>query len=554
MKGYKLPLFLLSFLPLSSLFADKYYIRHENGKDIVIINERHQIISRNFEEFLQNIKKGDELLFKRGEVFKKPIILKNKENLSIKDYGSKKLRYPIIDTRYRIDEDSFIKLDMNNLKKDRSWRVLESEFKKNLAPLSSKVRQNIAKNFDEVKDSVFEIYRVKISPIDWTSVRVWVNNKEILKALIFEELKEKDDARWYFEKQNGYLYIFVLNKDFKLKNVKINNMVLDSLSLKNCKNIDVENLDIRASKYAVGIRGSLNVVLQSCKIGRYSFSALNITSGDMGDYSSNIVIKDNEIDSGFKAFYRFLSSRGSQDGIFMLKGVKDSLVLNNKIINWGHSAINIYAPKNALPVKNNKIISNFISGKNISYMHGVTIDGMNAVKNEVRLNIIRDISARNQLNGRENRFVNNAVFDVRNSPVKSDQGYSAAQAIELQAYGKDNISKGNIIKDNLFAKVDGSCISLVSFSKDGEKRDNIFENNVLINCGLKNGGVFLKVDDGYGRHNIEANSFINNRFKATKREPKIFYRGETLSVEEFNFKDGSFEDRIEGNEVMDRED
>lgn len=545
--------FLLIFLMSNFLFADKYYIRHENGKEVVIIDEYHQIISNSLNKFLLSVKKGDILLFKRGEVFKEPIKIEDKEGIIIKDYGLEKSKFPIIDTRYEIKNSSFKKLSFESLKRDKSWNFLESEFRKNTLVLKSDLRDKIAKNFKDVQQNVYSIYRAKIdlNNIDPNAMRVWVNGKEILKALIFEEFKNLKDATWFYEKNGKYLYIFVLNKNFKLSKVKINNRYLDSLSIQNSKDILISHLDIRGSKYALSIRGSKNVKVKNSKIGLYSFSGIEIMKGFRGNYSQNISIENNVIDSGFRAYYRYLSSRGAQDGIFLLSGVSNSEIVNNEISNWGHSGINLYAPKGDLPVKNNKIYSNFIQGNKVSYMHGVTVDGVNSIYNKIKFNIIRDITARNQINGIGNIFSNNAVFNVKNSPVKIDQGYFSAQGVELQAYSKDNISKNNLIENNIFAKTDGACISLLSLNNDGMKEGNIFKDNILINCGLKNNFIALKVKDNGLNETIKKNYFINNIFKSKKS--LIFYRGDILNINEFNEMDGKFSDKIKGNRVLKEE-
>ncbi len=544
---------LLIFLISGYLFSGKYYIRHENGKEIVIIDEHHQIISNSLNKFLLSVKKGDILLFKRGEVFKEPVKIEDKEGIIIKDYGLEKSKFPIIDTRYEIKEESFEKLPFENLKRDKSWNFLKSEFRKNTLVLKSDLRDKIAKNFKDVQQNVYSIYRAKIdlNNIDPNAMRVWVNGKEILKALIFEEFKNLKDAAWFYEREERNLYIFVFDKNFKLSRVKINNRYLDSLSIENSKDILISHLDIRGSKYALSIRGSKNIKVKNSKIGLYSFSGIEIMKGFRGNYSQNISIENNVVDSGFRAYYRYLSSRGVQDGVFLLSGVRNCKIANNEILNWGHSGINIYAPKGDLPVKNNKISSNFIHGNKVSYMHGVTVDGINAIYNKIEFNIIRDITARNQLNGIGNIFSNNAIFNVKNSPVKIDQGYSSAQGIELQAYSKNNISKNNLIENNIFAKTDGACISLLTLNNDGVKEGNIFRDNVLINCGLKNNSIALRVKDSGLNETIKRNSFLNNLFKSKKS--LIFYRGDMLSIYEFNQMDGKFSDKIRGNRVLKEE-
>ncbi len=537
-----------------SLFGEKYYIRHDNEKNIVIINEKHQIISKSLEDFLSKVKKGDTLLFKRGEFFTKPIKIKNKEKISIKDYGSKNLNLPVIDTRYEISANLFEKVDFNDLKKDKSWFFVENELNKNTLVLKSSLQKKVAKSLRDVEDRVFGIYRAKLNfkNIDPAAMRVWLNGAEIIKTAIFEDWKIFKKASWFYDSKNGYLYIFALNQDLKLKSVKINNRYLDSFLIENSKDIKISHLDIRGGKYALSIRGSSDIEVKNSKIGAFSFRGIEIMGGEKGNYSQKVSIKNNVIDSNFKAYYRYISSRGVQDGIFLMEGVRDCDISNNEILNWGHSAINIYSPKGAKAVINNKILSNFIHGERISYMHGITVDGINAIKNEIRFNLIKNITARNQINGIENIFANNGIVNVKNSLVKIDQGYSSAQGVQLQAYGYGNIAKKNVIKENLFMNIDAAGVSFLSLNSDSVKEGNIVSKNIFINCGIKNKNIALEVIDN-GLKTIKSNLFLENAFRSKNAKPLIFYRGDILDVDEFNKRDGIFSDKIEGNSILKKE-
>ena len=556
---------IVPLLLITPLFAKKYYIRHQNGNQIIIINEKHQIISNSFIDFLRNIQSKDTLLFKRGEVFKLPVNIIGKKDIVIKDYGSKKLNKPIIDTRYSIPPQKIEYFDVlydENLTQDKSFKSLESAFRKNYARVKGSIRDKIAKSFLDVKKNIYSVVRVKLDFINFdpNALRVWVNNKERLKSLLFEELKCDNCSqkiKWFYDKKYKYLYLFALKADVDLwkdaQNIKINSVILDSLNLSDDENITIQNLDIRGSKYAIGIRGSKNILIEKCKIGRYSFTGIDIMN-DIDDYnksSENIVIQNCTIEAGYNGGkYRYLSSRGVQDGIFIVGGVKNSLIKDNTVNNWGHSGINLYSPSSKNSVTGNHITNNVINGDKMPYMHGITVDGSNCVKNEISSNIIKNTTARNQLNGAYNIFSKNIIYNLKNSQIKLDQGYSAGQGIQLQAYGKTNIAKNNIIKNNLFAKIDEAAISVVNYRDDGIKKNNVFKNNVILNSGLKNNNIALEIINYSKNDAIKGNSFIQNRFKLLDSKPKINYRGKILSIEEFNEQNGENNDTIDKNTVF----
>jgi len=555
---YKAAFLTMLFLSLT-LNAEKYYIRHLDGKNIVIINENHEIVSYSLKNFLEEINNGDTLLFKRGEYFKTPVEIKNKKNIIIKDYGSQKLPMPIIDPRVKIPFKNFEEIELSNQKlltKDKSLISLKNIFTKNRAVLATHIRNKTVKNITEVKKHIHKIFRIKIGKnIEKNTLRIWINNQEILKALIFEELKCencKEKIRWAFENENGYLYIFVLDPSVSLAEnsfIKINAVTLDTISLTNDENITLKNIDIRGSKYALGIRGSKNILIENCNIGKYSFTAIDIMRSleNRRKYSENITVKNCLIDSGFNKKYRYLSSRGVQDAIFMVDGVKNCNISNNKITNWGHSGINLYAPLFKEEVKNNKISHNTIDGKDISYMHGITVDGEHCIENEISSNLIKNITARNQLNGIKNIFRKNIVYNVKNSIVKIDQGYPCGQGIQIQAYGKDNLALENLIEENVFTKIEGAAISIINYKNDGIKKRNIFKNNFITKSGLRNKNVALEILNFSEINNIKENFFINNTFKVDFQEPKINYFGKILSIEEFNEEQKNF---IKDNKIL----
>ncbi len=558
---YKTLLILLTVLS-SALFAKKYYVRHLDGKEIIIINENHEIVSYSLNNFLQTITKGDTVLFKRGEYFKIPVKISFKKDITIKDYGSKKLPLPILDPRVKIPLNSFEKVDIFDLKKtkkDSSILALEKSFKKNNSILATHIRNKIVKNFESIKENIHQTLRIKIDKnIEKNTIRVWIDNKEILKANLFEELrcdKCEEKIRWSFDDQNNYLYIFILDSSVSFKEnsfVKINSFSLDSLSLENDENITIKNLDIRGSKYAIGIRGSKDILIENCKIGKYSFTGIDIMRSleDKNIYSENITIKNSVIDSGFKKKYRYLSQRGVQDGIFMVDGVKNCQISNNKILNWGHSAINLYAPSSAQEVKNNQISFNTINGKDVSYMHGITVDGKNCIENKIVSNVIKNITARNQLNGIKNIFKENVIYNVKNSIVKLDQGYPSGQGIQLQAYGKENVAIENIIEKNIFNTIEGAAISIINYKNDGLKKDNTFKNNFITKSGTKNNDIALEILDFSKNGSIKNNNFIKNSFKNTPKEPKVNYFGKILSIEMFNEKNGDIKNIITDNKII----
>ena len=546
---------LLLFLLFSFALSKNYYISKKDGH-ISIIRDGISL-SKPLNEVIKNSKNRDKFFFKRGDYFKTSIEIKNKNNLLFSSFGNPLKPLPVIDARTNIMIDKKSLEILYNPQteewKDRSWKNLVNDFKNLTKILSTKTREQIAKDFDEVKYFVSQIARFKL-PLpkygyyDPNAMRIFNDNKEILRALFFQELKCencKEKIRWYFEKRSGYLYLFSLSPSIDLKrvveNLYINNDNLSAFSVINSKNIKISNLNLKGGKYALLIKGSKNIKAYNLTLGNYSFIGAYLTSNE--NPSSNIKIEKCKIDSNFPFNYRFYSSRGSQDGVFLIGDVNNSTVTKCDIYNWGHSGITLYAPTIKHFVSKNIISLNKIIGKSIPYMHGIIIDNKNCTHNKIVENLISDISAPNQLNGIENIFSKNIIINVRNSQIKKDQGYGSGIAIQIQAYG-DNAAINNLIKDNSIYNCDQCAISIYDNGKDGEKRGNKFIANTLSNCSLspfntKEKNIFIEISPK-NKDKITDNIFVNNLFYNKKANPLINYKGSILDINSFN--------QIKGNE------
>ncbi len=541
-------IFIITTLCISFIWAQDYYIFLNAEKEIKIRSENKNI-DANLSFILQNAKEGDRFFFKRGDIFKTPIEIKNKKQLSFLSYGKKEASLPIINALSKIEiEEKYLRI----IKEpqifsfhDRGWRNLRKDFKNYTKILTTKLRNEIADSFYDIRDKLSAMARFKL-PIpkygyyDPNAIRLFYKDKELLKVLLFEELncdECKEKIRWYFESKTGYMYLFFLSDEIDPKevinNLFINNDTLAAFSMENSENITIKQLDLRGGKYSLLIKTSSKIKVLDMKIGNYSFTGIYVISDEKP--SSKIVIKNCLIDSKFNFNYRYYSSRGSQDGIFFIGNVRESIIKKCDIRDWGHNGITLSAPGET-KVKNNFITLNKISGKNLPYMHGIIIDNQNCINNKAVLNLIENTSAPNQINGIGNSFENNIVLNVKNSQIKKDQGYGSGIAVQIQAYGRKNLSVANSIKNNYFINCEETGLSIIDNGYDGEKRKNLIEKNIFINTQTnplkKEKGVFIRVDKN---NHIKDNYFTKNRFYSDKNEKiLIYYKDDYLTVKEFN--------------------
>ncbi len=539
-------LFLFQFF----LYSAEYKIDKIDDK-IVVKEDNSTLTDKNFSSLINRLHSGDRVLFKRGKIFNLQIVLKNKENIFLGSYGNgSKSKISLISKIPFEDNQTFevfYSKDLGYDEKDLSFLSLKKDFDSHYLMLSTKTKSEISKNFDEVKNFIDYIFRIKLPThkfryFDPNAIRVWLDGKELLKLMLFEELRCKDCGdfvRWYFEKSSGYLYLFwrgdFVDLDILKDKLKINNVKLDTIKITDSKNITISSLDIEGGKYAIALRGSSFVNIINCKIGRGSFVGVEMTKSFDSNASSDYNVIDNcIIDSGFKfKNYRFHSSRGSQDGIFLIGDASYNRILHSKIKDWGHCGINLFSQKGE--VSNNEFILNKIDGANVAYMHGFTLEGKNCKYNRFFSNFFTNLGARNQLGGVENAIYKNYFANIFNSQIKKDQGYGSGQGVWLQTF-----AKGNYITDNIFIDCDEAAISLVSFGSDQVKEKNTISRNFIINCAknvfnkpYKN--CVIEIFDKNGS-NVKNNNFINNKIFANDYDPNVYYYNRVLSILEFNEK------------------
>ncbi len=559
----------------NKILAEEFFVSSEDNKTINIFNKDGELISDDLKKIISSLENGDKLFFKRGERFDAFIDLTNKENISLSAYGDNNLSLPIIDHIIKIpfddkNESSLIYPSFGDEPwNDESWNNLLNAFNYYLSPLASFTKNKIATEYEEVKDKIHQILRIKLPYLDPAfdphAIRLWIGEKEILRALYFEELNCTDceyKIKYFYESKTRFLYLF--SNDFTvdlnslISELRINNANYFTIRIRNSKSVKIENLDIRGGKYAVLIRASKDINISDSSIGKGSFTGIYVTNDnlDFSKGSENIIIDNCTIDSDFKLNYRFYSERGVQDGIFFLNNVSNSVIRNSSIKNWGHTGINLTTELNApsstdsenLQIINNEIYKNTLDGKEISYMRAFSLDGSRCRNNRVYQNVIKNMTVRSQINGINNIIKHNLFYNTRNSQIKKDQGYGSGEALQLEAYGKSNESSYNIIERNLILKSDEAGISLSSNEYSGYKKDNLIKDNILIDCGNRMFIPFEGYKKDYNQtaidlfdytnsyESMKGNDFIGNKIYTPYQNSFVFYKGELLTVKEFNLK------------------
>jgi len=259
--------------------------------------------------------------------------------------------------------------------------------------------------------------------------RLFIDGSEVLKAGSVSSINSTE--RWYWENNN--LYVYSTQNPANAYSSMEGPQEYITVDVWAKSYINLENLDIQGAwGPSIRIAGSSDINIINCNCGLYARHGILLTDA-LGIASQYITIDSCIIDSGFKFTYGAPSDRGVQDGIVAASGAQNCIIKNNIIKDWGHTGIDFYAIHAEDPGVNNNY-NNIITGKHVSYMRGISTDGLErkCQYNEFYNNLIKNTTVRNQINGNNNWIHHNIIDTIVNSPCKSE---GTAQGFDLEGYG-----------------------------------------------------------------------------------------------------------------------
>ena len=450
----------------------------------------------------QKFSPGDRILFKRGEIWKGPLVF-----TSSGTEGA-----PILLGAYGEGDKPVISV---NWEYHGNW-IRESN------------------NIWKVADINFQPWRVRINGEE----KLQTFRKEDLDGVTYFWYIETDDVIWDVKEADLYLYSTV-PPDSLL--IQLNAVPL-SFHLANVHDVVVRDLDIQGGNDGCFmIEGSHNIRLVHDNIGKYA--RFGITLYNVHD----VVIDSCRVDAHYEFFYDVAETLGPQDGITTWGSAENLEVKNSTIRTWGHNCIYLRGHDNFV-VTENKVHDCLLEGDN-SYSRAFETGG-NAHHNEFYNNIVRRFKASCQVGGTNNFYHHNIFYDLSSTPVYD---YPIGQAITFQQF-EGGPDMGNRIENNVFADIDDQALNYIAGGQwCGTIKYNTFKNNILYNTGRNpryssERGVAIKWPSCDA---VEAENYSNNCIYNPGGEAWIIYRGTRMSVEEFNSQNGSHGDTIGGNISVD---
>jgi len=295
-----------------------------------------------------------------------------------------------------------------------------------------------------------------------------------------------------------------------------------TLKFDGVSNVKLASLDMRGgSSYCLGLKNCTYIDAYYNDIGYDGAYGLVVNN------STNIKVRRNRFDTNFKLIFDGVSTytgtdvRGCSDGIAADGLFKDSEIMYNDFINWGHSAIGLTGAIEADEVSGNKVYNNYLTAPDLHYSRALSWSGDFMKNNEVYNNYADVFYIRSQLNGVSNHFHHNHISNIHRTPYKDGED---GQGFALESYSGN--PTGNLYEYNTIEYTESAGMELVA-SGDVAKpiQGNTFNKNLFTNCGTntwyassENKGV--KTEDFV---DILDNTYTDNAFSDTGST--ILHRG-----------------------------
>ncbi len=387
--------------------------------------------------------------------------------------------------------------------------------------------------------------------------RVWLSEKEYVKA---EVLKDMDATyRWFFDDTTSKLYVYApKNPAIEYTSIKESSatesvsMLLNNQDYISLNGVEFENIEINNADY---------ITIKDCKIGNGAYMGITIVgmwnwnkenSNNKSDYG---VIKGSIVDSNYNLTYYYEKSN-TEDGIHMRNNVNHWKIYGNEVKNWGHTGISLWQVATNTEVSFNEVYANTMTAGDILFGRSFETKGRpgGCSYNKFYKNYVYNTYASIQIGGDYNSVYYNIVDTVKNSPVIKLKGASGIVLTPAMGTNVEYVSNHNKIMNNLIYNADVAGIDMQDWHGKSSTRYNEIINNIIVNCGhdadreMTNAGLALS-DKWYineasaSDHNIIRNNLIYSKTS----DVAIHYRGDLLTVGQFNDKNGSFSDIIREN-------
>ncbi|CAI6079335.1 right-handed parallel beta-helix repeat-containing protein [Cohnella sp. JJ-181] len=321
---------------------------------------------------------------------------------------------------------------------------------------------------------------------------------------------------WYINPTTGWVYANSGSSASGPKNVEL---ILASnaapVSMGNTEYVTVQNLDIKGGVVSVDspsahITIDNNTIRQSNQTGIrvYNSSTTNFTA-----HVSNITITNNVIDKVWTTYENDPAIFLSGDGIYMHDAAEGGLIRGNKIVNFGHSGIELASTISTSYHGVHHVIveQNDVSAGDSGYMHAFGVYGLpgETTDNMIRRNYFHNFTSVSHAGGSDNQFYSNIFAGVKLTPQPkhSQQPY----ALDIAPWGSME-ARDLYIVNNTFLNTDHFSIQVTDYNAaPSNVTNNVIANNIFGQYGFNDnangaiGEVALDVSNA-----VTGTLYVNN--------------------------------------------
>jgi len=434
------------------------------------------------------------------------------------------------------------------------------------------------KNADNWEKTGNNIWRIKVEKYHKKPgiYRIWLDNVQYKRAESIEKywlteannglsLKPQPrytfgiDEEYRFFQTGDFLYVYAPENPANYYNSMITNLARNSrrvIYLKDADYVTITGLNLQGGHRTVRAENCDNLKITDCEIGYSTFHGIGIRGGyDAGLISENIEISNCRLnghwDDLYGGAYDYYSMPYTITASFLTvniaigleNGVQNAKVFNNLVRDYHFAAFRIHGTPTH-PSKNNEVYDNFCYFDNVVTARLLHVVGYKnpdgklgyCSNNKVYRNYARNTRLTNEVGGDHNYIFFN-IFDRtvdRNPRVYGGSGNGVL-------FGKGDpqgISKFNYIFNNTIYKAARKPLG------GWPQKDCQIFNNLIINSGSGNDNIWL--GEGTNRGTVVKNNLIFYSGKG-KNDIVCQFAGKGLTIDEFNKADANYNEDFSGN-------
>lgn len=398
------------------------------------------------------------------------------------------------------------------------------------------------------------------SIIGWDSASVWTQSgdawyKEIVldpHRLWTDDIYERRESEtvavdtlefWYWS--GDTLWVFSSeNPATRFNNMEFIGDRTATIASNGENYITIDGLDVRGNKNVITLDQGDNWIIQNCDIGLYCWGSgvyANDGFGGGGDTDSGLVV-NNTFATGDTLFDEW-EHNNTEDAVAIIGKADNWQIYNNTMTDWTHAGLVVTAGTLTEGNTNLKFYDNTITGANVDYSRGFSINNIQPASGMEIYNItIINTGVRSQLNGQGIKFYNFIIDDVEGTTYRVDIG----QGLSLESTGSYTCKDIEVFNGIIMNTADEG-IWFPGFVNDSIY-DNTFSNLVVYNCDDDNDYQIYTSDDAQ----IGANTWHFNQLFKSGIDDLVYYGHDGAddypkTVTEWNAENGTANDSIGNN-------